>query len=117
MVVIDEADLILSYGYQDDITTISKFLPKICQGFLMSATLSPEVEGLKKTILHTPVILRLEEEQRSADSLQQFVVDIPEDDKFLLLYVLLKLKLLKGKVIVFVNSIDRCFKYVETTRS
>ena len=42
MMVIDEADLTLSYGYQGDIEQIKNYLPRIYQGFLMSATLSEE---------------------------------------------------------------------------
>lgn len=33
-----------------------------------------------------------------------------EDEKFLLIYVILKLKLIKGKIIVFVDDIDRCYR-------
>ncbi len=40
MFIIDEADLVLSFGYEDDIKKIVQYLPKICQGMLMSATLS-----------------------------------------------------------------------------
>jgi ATP-dependent RNA helicase DDX56/DBP9 len=36
--VIDEADLVLSFGYQDDLRKILGYLPKIYQSFLMSAT-------------------------------------------------------------------------------
>lgn len=90
---------------------ISKHLPRICQGFMMSATLNSDVEALKKTILHTPVILKLEEEQKVDDNLIQYVVNIAEGDKHLLIYGLLKLGLIKGKTLIFVNSIDRCFKY------
>lgn len=32
-----------------------------------------------------------------------------EDEKFLLLYVIFKLKLIKGKVIIFTNDTDRCY--------
>jgi ATP-dependent RNA helicase DDX56/DBP9 len=39
-VVIDEADLVLSFGYEDDIRAIMTHLPKIYQSFLMSATLT-----------------------------------------------------------------------------
>ena len=50
--VVDEADLVLSFGYADDIRSVTKRLPKICQGFLMSATLSPELQDLKRVVLH-----------------------------------------------------------------
>jgi ATP-dependent RNA helicase DDX56/DBP9 len=109
MVVIDEADLILSYGCQNDVETIARHLPKICQGFLMSATLNPEIENLKRLVLHTPAILRLEE--RTSDSrLQQYVVHCDERDKFLLIYVMLKLRLISGKIIIFVNDINQAFR-------
>jgi ATP-dependent RNA helicase DDX56/DBP9 len=42
MLVIDEADLILTYGYRSDLEAIKRHLPKIVQGFMMSATLSSE---------------------------------------------------------------------------
>ena len=38
--VIDEADLVLSYGYEDDINALSKAIPRGVQTFLMSATLT-----------------------------------------------------------------------------
>lgn len=50
--VVDEADLVLSFGYSEDIRVVTKCLPKICQGFLMSATLSAELEDLKRVVLH-----------------------------------------------------------------
>jgi len=54
--VVDEADLVLSFGYAKDITEITKCLPTICQGFLMSATLSPELNSLKRVVLHSPAV-------------------------------------------------------------
>lgn len=33
-----------------------------------------------------------------------------EDEKFLLAYVIFKLKLIKGKCIIFVSDIDRCYR-------
>jgi ATP-dependent RNA helicase DDX56/DBP9 len=39
-VVVDEADFMLSYGFEDDMKQIVQRLPAIFQGFLMSATLS-----------------------------------------------------------------------------
>jgi ATP-dependent RNA helicase DDX56/DBP9 len=76
----------------------------------MSATLSPEVENLKRLVLHTPAILKLEEDTSLATKLQQYVIFCPQKDKFLLIYVMLKLKLISGKMIVFVNEIDQAFR-------
>ncbi|KAJ2438376.1 ATP-dependent DNA/RNA helicase, partial [Coemansia sp. RSA 2337] len=48
--VIDEADLVLSFGYEDDIKGIVSHLPKIHQSMLLSATLNKGVESLKRLI-------------------------------------------------------------------
>jgi superfamily II DNA/RNA helicase len=55
--VIDEADLILSYGHDEDIRQIfgGGFLPKVYQSFLMSATMTDDVEKLKGLTLRNPV--------------------------------------------------------------
>lgn len=141
--VVDEADLILSFGelilllfiitkhdqqqlrssshflqnqkgYANDVTEIMKSLPKTCQGFLMSATLSPELHKLKHVVLHSPVVLKLEGEDDDASpatnlkegTLMQFHLNLPSKDRYLVLYVFLKLGLLKGKGLFFVNTID-----------
>lgn len=58
--VIDEADLILSYGHDEDVRQIFSggFLPKVFQSFLMSATMTEDVEALKGLALRSPVRLR-----------------------------------------------------------
>ncbi|GAA5879640.1 hypothetical protein JCM16303_004113, partial [Sporobolomyces ruberrimus] len=117
--VIDEADLILSYGHSsDDIRALlsgagaggNGGLPKVYQSFLMSATLTGEVEELKGVVLKNPVVLKLEEDESELANLSQFCVRCTEEDKFLLLYVILKLKLIKGKCLIFVNDTDRGYR-------
>jgi len=105
-------------GYADDVTEIMKSLPKTCQGFLMSATLSPELHKLKGVVLHSPAILKLEEDEESnfpgaggQGNLVQFYLSLPTArDKYLVLYVFLKLGLLKGKGLFFVNGIDAGYR-------
>jgi len=55
--VIDEADLILSYGHDEDIRQIfnGSHLPNIYQSFLMSATMTEDVNMLKGLALRNPV--------------------------------------------------------------
>jgi ATP-dependent RNA helicase DDX56/DBP9 len=94
MLIIDEADLVLSYGYKQDIQVILNQLPKILHTILTSATLSSELDKFKKVILHNPAILKLEE-PKSEGSLLQFYLESSEADKYLILYVFLKLGLLQ----------------------
>ncbi|CAH1757659.1 18234_t:CDS:10 [Entrophospora sp. SA101] len=106
---IDEADLILSYGYEEDIMKILTYIPKMFQCYLMSATLSKDVENLKHLLLRNPAILTLHE-QDEPNLLTQYCIRCSEIDKFLLIYVVLKLGLIKGKCLIFVNDIDRCYR-------
>lgn len=109
--VIDEADLVLSYGYEDDLNAISKLLVGAkCQSILMSATLTTEVDALKSLFTRDPAVLKLDEKEDEGEGVQQYVVKCAEDEKFLLIYVIFKLKLIKGKVIVFVQDVDRCYR-------
>lgn len=111
MMVIDEADLVFSFNCEADVREILKYLPQIYQSFLMSATLSPEVEAIKKLVLHNPVILKLEEPELPASSqLTQYHLKCEEEDKFVLIYAFLKLNLIRGKTLIFVNSVDRCYR-------
>jgi len=108
--VIDEADLVLSYGYDEDLQSIAKAVPKGVQTFLMSATLTTEVNTLKGIFCRDPVVLDLKEDVDDERGVSQYVVECAEDEKFLLAYVIFKLELIKGKCIIFVGDIDRCYR-------
>lgn len=89
------------------------YLPLVYQATLASATLSEDVLSLKSLVLHNPVILKLQEpELAPATQLTHYHLAAEEDEKAAILYALLKLRLIRGKSIIFVNSVDRCYKYV-----
>ena len=108
--VVDEADLMLSYGYEDDIQAIADALPKGVQAVLMSATLKEELGKLQKLFSKDPVVLSLDDEEKDSGTVAQYVVKCSEDEKFLLCYAIFILKLIKGKIIIFVGNIDRCYR-------
>ncbi|XP_013144056.1 PREDICTED: ATP-dependent RNA helicase DBP9 [Papilio polytes] len=111
MLVVDEADLVFSFGYEDEIKELLSYLPKIYQAVLASATLSDDVLSLKKIVLRNPVTLKLEEPELAPSSqLQHYHLFAEEDDKAAILYALLKLNLIRGKSIIFVRTVDRCYK-------
>ena len=109
---IDEVDLILSFGYLEDLAKLESYLPvkKNLQTFLMSATINDDINELKTKFCTRPAILKLDDEQSNNDKLVQFYAKTTEFDKFLLSYVIFKLNLIKGKTIVFVNNIDRGYR-------
>lgn len=109
--IIDEADLVFSHGYEDDTIELLTFLPSVYQAILASATLTDDVLKLKKLVLHNAVTLKLEEPSLApASQLQHYHLPAEENDKAAILYALIKLHLVRGKTIIFVNNVDRCFK-------
>jgi len=111
MLVIDEADLIFSFGFEADLKYILGELPPIYQAILTSATLTDDVTRLKKLVMNNPVVLKLSEPQLPDSSqLTQYVIKLEEEEKFVLIYALFKLELIRGKSLIFVGSVDRCYK-------
>ncbi|KAK4128434.1 DEAD-domain-containing protein [Parathielavia appendiculata] len=109
--ILDEADLVLSYGYDEDMENISRSLPKGVQTIMMSATLSAELDALKGIFCRNPTVLDLQEEFGAEDEkLTQFYVKCAEDDKWLISYLIFKLQLIKGPCLIFVADIDRSYR-------
>ncbi|CAI0430585.1 unnamed protein product [Linum tenue] len=115
ILVLDEADLLLSFGFEEDLKALTALLPRRCQCLLMSATSSDDVDKLKKLILHNPYILTLPEVDGVKDevipkNVQQFWISTSDQDKLVHILALLKLELIQKKVIIFTNSIDMSFR-------
>jgi ATP-dependent RNA helicase DDX56/DBP9 len=74
--VIDEADLVLSYGYDNDLQNVAKIMPKGVQTILMSATMTSEVETLKGIFCQNPkyAILQMEENEPEGAGVSQYVM-------------------------------------------
>lgn len=71
--ILDEADLVLSYGYNDDLENLSRSIPKGVQIIMMSATLTEEVDTLKGIFRRDPTLLDLKEKETEGEGLSQFV--------------------------------------------
>lgn len=95
--VLDEADLVLSYGYDEDLQNVARSIPKGLQTILMSATLTTDVDTVRGLFCRDPTVLDLEEPEAEGEGVSQYFVKCAEDEKFLLVYVIFKLQLIKGK--------------------
>jgi ATP-dependent RNA helicase DDX56/DBP9 len=115
-VVVDEADLQLSYEHEESLTSIASFLPPGVQTIMTSATIRTEVGTVASMFFGTdeqnqPTIIDMSaEEAAEAPTLTQYKLRVAEDEKFLLIYAIFKLHLIPGKIIVFVADIDRCYR-------
>ncbi|XP_033926451.1 probable ATP-dependent RNA helicase DDX56 [Melopsittacus undulatus] len=112
LLVLDEADLLLGFGCLEDIKALLCHLPKIYQALLMSATFSPDVEALKELVLHNPVRLCPAQAPLPGPAqLRQLVLRCgTAEDKVLVLVALLRLRLLRGRALLFVSSLPRCYR-------
>lgn len=117
MLILDEADLLLSYGYEEDLQILAPQVARSCQCLLMSATSSTDVERLQKLVLHNPITLNLLQPSHgqngsstgqsdelaaggsgAAAEIEHYSYSCSKDDRLLVTLALLKLGLLRKKV-------------------
>jgi len=112
VMVLDEADLLFGFGNDKMVAEVVTHLPGTQQSFLMSATLSEQVEKIKKLTLRNPVTLKLDDSSLpNAETLQQYQINLNEDfEKYLVILSFLKLRIVRGKSLVFACGTNRCYK-------
>lgn len=107
MLVIDEADLILSYGYNVDLKFIAPRVPRSCQCMMTSATESPELDSVVKLTLERPLRIDLltENELLNLEFVSHRYLVCLSEDRLVHLLVFLRFRCLPTPFLVFVNSI------------
>ncbi len=112
--VLDEADRMLSMGFIPDVREIIRNTPhkRDRQTLLFSATFSDDILNLSRMWTQDPVMVEIEPEQVTADTVKQQVYLVSEDDKFNLLYNVVRQKHLE-RVMVFANRRDITRKLTE----
>ena len=128
LLVLDEADLLLSFGYEDDIRCVAGAVQRGCQCMLLSATSSKELTELQALVLHRPVYLDVGAgdgggaggaagegaaavtgeagKAKAGPAISHFTLEVAAKDKLLYCMALLRLGLCKRKSLIFVANPD-----------
>lgn len=88
MIILDEADEMLSMGFREDIETILQEVPEERQTILFSATMPKEIMEIISNYQKEPQIIEINKQQVTLDAIGQFYYEVPmgrKNDMLLLL--------------------------------
>jgi translation initiation factor 4A len=74
ILIIDEADEMLSSGFTDQVYHIFKALPPVVQVCLFSATMPPEILDITKKFMRDPVRILVKRDELTLEGIRQFYV-------------------------------------------
>jgi translation initiation factor 4A len=80
ILVIDEADEMLSRGFKDQIYAIFKLLPEDMQVCLFSATMPPEVLEITEKFMRQPIRILVKKEELTLEGIRQFYIAVQKED-------------------------------------
>jgi len=109
VLVIDEADRMLDMGFIPDVRRIVYKTPpkEKRQTLLFSATLDDEVMRLAAAWMIEPGKIEIEPDHTATELVDQRVYIVTDDQKFALLYNLIKKEVGKGSALIFTNRRDQ----------
>ena len=107
LVIMDEADEMLSQGFKEQVYNIFQFLPANVQVALFSATMPVEIAKLTDKFMRNPVKILVKAEQLTLEGIEQYYVALDTDE-----YKYEALKDLYGVLslsqsIIYCNSVRR----------
>ena len=79
MLVIDEADEMLSQGFKEQVYDIYRYLPSSCQVVLVSATLPNEVLEMTQKFMNNPFRLLVKRDELTLEGIKQFFVAVEKE--------------------------------------
>jgi ATP-dependent RNA helicase DeaD len=116
LLVLDEADEMLSMGFARELNAILEMLPKTRQGLFFSATLPPDIDRLARTHLRDPEVITLSSDQVGALEVQHYVYVTRDGDKIGQLVRILEVEDPES-AIIFCNTRDETQRVAEALKA
>lgn len=116
LVILDEADEMLSAGFKEQIYNIFQYLNKNTQIALFSATLPPNIYSIANKFMQNPVRISVAAERLSLEGIKQYYIAIEDDrQKYLTLKDIYQVISL-SQCIIYCNSIKRVVNLYEAMK-
>ena len=107
LLVLDEADEMLSAGFKDQIYNIFQFLNNDVQVCLFSATMPQELHSLSEKFMRNPVKILVQSEMLTLEGICQYYIGLDDDEgKFATLQDLFR-TISMSQSIIYCNSVKR----------
>lgn len=81
VIVLDEADEMLSRGFVEEVKSIFENLPTDVQVCLFSATMPPEILEITEKFMKDPIKILVKNEQLTLDGIKQFYISMEKDEQ------------------------------------
>ena len=107
--VLDEADRMLDMGFINDIKKVIAKLPSKRQTLFFSATMSPQISILAKSLLKDPIRVEVTPQATTVDLIKQYLFFVNQKEKEKLLLELLKHEHLTS-ILIFTRTKHRANK-------
>ncbi|HRP90249.1 MAG TPA: DEAD/DEAH box helicase [Edaphocola sp.] len=103
ILVLDEADLMLDFGFIKDIQDVIKFLPSYRQTLFFSATINETIKNIAYSVVRNPIRIQISPKDPVSKNITHFVMFIEMDDKRYFLERLVE-EHPDAKILVFVRT-------------
>lgn len=107
LIILDEADEMLSAGFKEQVYNIFQFLHADVQVGLFSATLPDDINLIVEKIMRNPVRISVKREQLTLEGIRQFYVAVDDDRQKYVTMKNLFSYINMSQCIIYCNSIKR----------
>lgn len=103
LLILDEADRMLEFGFKDDIGHILSKLPKQRQTLFFSATISHEIKKLAYSLVYNPIRIEITPEDPISRNIHHVVIETTIEEKHTVLEKIIQ-EHPRKKILIFVRT-------------